>query len=44
LKTFEPTIIKHDTSGVCNYAALPGQMHITRLVYGPQLHLSSSAG
>jgi len=30
-------------TGVCNHAALPGQMHITRLVHGPQLHVSSSA-
>jgi len=32
------------TTGVCNHAALPGQMHMTRLVYGPELHVSSSAG
>ena len=29
-------------AGVCNHATLPGQMHITRLVHGPQLHVSSS--
>ena len=30
---------------LCNHAAvaLPGQMHTTRLVHGPQLHVSSSA-
>jgi len=30
--------------GVCNHAKVPGQMHITRLVQGPQLPMSSSAG
>jgi len=29
---------------VCNHAALPGHMHKTRLIYGPQLHMSSSVG
>jgi len=29
---------------VGNRAALPGQMHITRLVHGSQLRVSSSAG
>jgi len=28
----------------CNQAALPDQMHITRLVHGPQLYVPSSAG
>ena len=28
---------------VCNHATLPGQMHMTRLVHGPQLHMSNSA-
>jgi len=31
-------------SGVCNHVALLGQIHITGLVHGPQLHVSSSAG
>jgi len=30
--------------GECNYATPPGQMHITRLVHGTRLHVSSSAG
>jgi len=30
-------------TGVCNHAALSGQMHITRLGQGPLLHVSSSA-
>jgi len=29
---------------LCNHAALPGQMHVTKLVQGPQLHVSSSVG
>jgi len=29
---------------VCNHAALPGQMHITRLVHELQLRVSSFAG
>jgi len=29
---------------VSNHAALPGQLHLTRLVHVPQLHVSSSAG
>jgi len=31
-------------SRVLNHAALPGQIHIARLVYGPQLNVSNSAG
>jgi len=34
----------HLKAGVCNHAALPGQEHIIKLVHGPQLHVSSSAG
>jgi len=29
---------------VCNHAALLDQIHITRLIHGPQLHMSSSVG
>ena len=29
---------------MCNHATLPGQMHITSLVYWPQLHVSCCAG
>jgi len=34
----------HQDSGVRNHAPPPDQMHITRLVNAPQLHMSSSAG
>jgi len=35
---------QYSNSGVCNRAALSGQMHRIRLVHGSQLHVSSSAG
>jgi len=39
-----PSCSEEPTSGMCNHTALPGQIHITRLVHGSQLHVSSSAG
>jgi len=32
------------SSGDYKQVALPGQMHITRFVHGPQLHMSSYVG
>jgi len=31
-------------AGVCNHAALPGHMHIAKLVHGPELHVSRPVG
>ena len=41
---FDPLEGLRPNTGVCNYAAVPGQMRINRLVHGPQLHLLCSAG